>query len=109
VTVRSARLASVSTTAATTTIYTVPAGHTTIVRRWTVLNVDATTALIALQLVPATGASVFIHPVGWALAQFAIIESNAWWVMEAGDVVRLLNFSGTPNCEVYMAGAQLAN
>lgn len=88
-----------------TTIYTVPAGRTAIVKDLTIA-IRTSTATIVVEAVRG-GTAMRIFSGANTAADQTIVSSGRFVVLEAGDSLRVSRISGTGVGDVWASGAEL--
>lgn len=100
-TVRSKQLYAGLPATGSSTLYTVPAGHTTIVRTVTILSGSATAGRTILLVF----AGVIVQVRAADLNLYQRIDFNTWHVLEAGDTIDWV--ADTNLVHVLISGAEL--
>jgi len=104
--VRSKRLAYGATSpTALTNKYTVPSGHTTIVKGVTVVNGSSAGSYFVVAAVIGGGTAVSVFACGNMSANAVVLSSELWHVLEAGDVLQVVGAHS--DITFYISGAEL--
>ena len=91
---RSKQLAIGTAPAGTTTVYTVPSGHTTIIRSLIATNGNATAQAVLWKILGVAG-SITLPPINFAVPQFGAVVIEQWIVLQPGDKLQVITTVGT--------------
>lgn len=93
-------------TSASTTLFTVPAGHRYLVREVRTVNTHATQAVGFAVGINGTGAAARIIEVG-SVAALSQFSDTGWFVVNAGDTLDALKLSGAGTMAISVHGYDL--
>jgi len=90
----------------TSSLYTVPAGTTTLLKAWQATNGGASAALFALSVYdPDLAEGELLHPLSLSVASFGQLTSDHWVVLKEGQIIQCA--TGAAGFQVIISGAEL--